>query len=119
MNPPREPQPEIANERDRREENEDVCREVVIEASPEQVWEALATERGRDGWLDDPERVIEVEVAEQPARLVWHWWRGDEPPTRVEFLVVAAPAGTRVIVTETAPRFPLAMFASSFALVLV
>ena len=31
---------------------------------------------------------------------------GDEPATRVEFLVVAAPAGTRVLVTESVPRFP-------------
>ena len=68
-------------------------REIEIEATPEEVWEALATEEGRDGWLDEPAREIHVESEEAPHRLVWWWWEGDEPPTRVEFLVVAAPAG--------------------------
>ena len=92
-------------------------REIEVEASPEEVWEALTTEEGRERWLeDDPDRKIHVEHADEPSRLVWWWWSGDEPATRVEFLVVAAPAGTRVIVTETMPAFPLTMFASSFAL---
>lgn len=95
-----------------------VRREVEIEAAPEEVWESLAGEDERERWLeDDPEREIHVEVADEPSRLVWWWWSGDEPATRVEFLVVAAPAGTRVVVTETVPRFPLAAFAGSFALV--
>lgn len=95
-----------------------VRREVEIEALPEEVWESLATEEGRERWLEeDPEREIRVEVESEPTRLVWWWWSGDEPATRVEFLVVAAPTGTRVVVTETAPTFPLAMFAASFALV--
>ena len=96
---------------------DDVRREVEIEATPEEVWEALATEEGRERWLDDPEREIHVEVADEPSRLVWWWWHGDEPATRVEFLVVAAPAGTRVVVTETIPSFPLTALASSLALV--
>ena len=96
-----------------------VRRAVEIEAPPEDVWEALTTEGGRERWLeDDPEREIHVEVADEPSRLVWWWWQGDEPATRVEFLVVAAPAGTRIVVTETVPRFPLTAFAQSFALVL-
>jgi uncharacterized protein YndB with AHSA1/START domain len=94
-------------------------REIEVEASPQEVWEALTTEEGRERWLEeDPEREIHVEQADEPSRLVWWWWSGDEPATRVEFLVVAAPAGTRVIVTETMPTFPLTMFASSFALAL-
>jgi uncharacterized protein YndB with AHSA1/START domain len=92
-----------------------VRREVEIEATPEEVWESLASEEGRDRWLeDDPEREIHVEVAQERSRLVWWWWRGDEPATRVEFAIVAVPAGTRVIVTETVPSFPLAMLASAF-----
>jgi uncharacterized protein YndB with AHSA1/START domain len=87
-------------------------REIEIEASPEEVWEALSTEEGRDRWLDEPEREIHVEAADAPHRLVWWWWEGDEPATRVEFLVVAAPAGARVIVTETAPSVPLARLAA-------
>lgn len=94
-------------------------REVEIEASPDQVWQALATDEGRERWLEhDPDREIHVEVAHEPRRLVWWWWTPGEPIRRVEFLVVAAPAGTRVVVTETEPSFPLTLFASSFALVM-
>src|SRR5882757_8939587 len=94
-----------------------VRREVDIEASPEEVWEALVTEQGRERWLGEPDRDVHIEVLDAPHRLVW-WWAGeDEPATRVEFLVVAAPAGTRVVVTESEPAFPLAMLAASFALV--
>ena len=94
-----------------------VTREIDVEATPEEVWEALVTEEGRERWLGEPERDIHVEEADAPHRLVW-WWAGvDEPATRVEFLVVASPAGSRVVVTESAPSFPLAMLAMSFALV--
>ena len=98
----------------------DVRREIEIEASPEEVWDALATEEGRDRWLeDDPDREMHVEVADEPSRLVWWWWRGDEPATRVELLVVAAPAGARVVVVESQPAFPLVALASAFACVAV
>jgi uncharacterized protein YndB with AHSA1/START domain len=94
-----------------------VSREIDVDAQPEEVWEVLATEEGRERWLDEPGRDIHVEALDFPHRLVW-WWAGpEEPATRVEFLLVAAPAGTRVIVTESAPSFPLAMLAASFALV--
>jgi len=97
---------------------EGVRREVVIEASPAEVWEWLATEDGRGRWLEeDAEREIHVEVADEPERLVWWWSGGGGTPTRVELRVVAAPAGARVIVTEMAPCFPLTMFAAAFALV--
>ena len=92
-------------------------REIEIEATPEEVWEALATEEGRDRWLDEPGREIHVERADAPHRLVWWWWEGDDPATRVEFLVVAAPAGARVLVSETVPALPLPRLAASFALV--
>lgn len=96
-----------------------VRREVEIEATPEEVWEALATEEGRERWLDEPDREVHVEVVDAPSRLVWWWWEGDEPPTRVELLVVAAPAGARVLVVESVPSFPLAALAASFAAVAV
>src|SRR3954471_14064549 len=93
-----------------------VRREIEIDATPEEVWEALATEEGRDEWLDPaPEREVHVEVVDEPSRLVWWWWSGDEPATRVEVLVVAVPDGARVLVTETVPAFPLARLASAFA----
>ena len=95
----------------------DVRREVEVEASPEEVWEALVSEEGRERWLEpDPERELRVEVADAPSRLVWWWASGDEAPTRVEIRVVAVPAGSRVVVVESAPRLPLAALASAFAL---
>lgn len=93
-------------------------REIEIEASPEEVWEALATEEGREAWLEDaPERTIHVESEEPPHRLVWWWWTEDEPATRVELLVVAAPAGARVVVVESEPSFPLPSLQARFSLV--
>ena len=94
-----------------------VRREVEIEASPEEVWDALATEEGRERWLEeDPEREIHVELADEPSRLVWWWWRGEEPATRVEVLVVAAPAGARVVVVESRPAFPLVALATALGI---
>jgi uncharacterized protein YndB with AHSA1/START domain len=93
-------------------------REIEIEATPEEVWESIATEEGREHWLDEPEREIHVESEDPPRRLVWWWWREEEPATRVEFLVVAAPAGARVIVIESVPTFPLAALAASFSFAL-
>jgi uncharacterized protein YndB with AHSA1/START domain len=94
-------------------------REIEIEAAPDEVWEALTTEEGRERSLDEPDREIHVESSDAPHRLVWWWWEGDEPATRVEFLVVPSPGGTRVVVTERAPVVPLARLASAFALVAV
>ena len=95
-----------------------VTREIDVQASPEEVWEALVTQEGRERWLDEPERDIHVEIVEAPHRLVW-WWAGAyEPATRVEFLVVAVPDGARVVVTESEPSFPLAMLAAGMQLVL-
>jgi uncharacterized protein YndB with AHSA1/START domain len=93
-------------------------REVEIEASPEEVWDALVDEERREDWLQEPDRDVHVEVVEAPSRLVW-WWAGDEAPaTRVEFEIVSVPCGTRVVVTESEPAaFPLSTLAASFALV--
>ena len=95
-----------------------VRREVEIEATPEEVWEALATEQGRDRWFEaEPAREIHVETADAPRRLVWWWWEGGGDPTRVEFLVVAVSRGTRVIVTESVPgSLPVTALAAHFSL---
>ncbi|HXB15268.1 MAG TPA: hypothetical protein VNV44_05945 [Solirubrobacteraceae bacterium] len=94
-----------------------VRREIEVEASPEEVFEALITEEGRERWLDESEREIHIESTEPPHRLVW-WWGGEEhPATRVEFRIVALPRTTRVVVIESAPSFPLAALAASFQLV--
>jgi uncharacterized protein YndB with AHSA1/START domain len=100
-----------------------VRREIDIEASPEEVFEALVTEEGRERWLDEPDRDIHVESIDPPSRLTWWWASEEEPFTRVDFEIVALPAvepgegRTRVTVIETAPRFPIAAMAASFALV--
>jgi uncharacterized protein YndB with AHSA1/START domain len=89
--------------------------EVEIDATPEEVCEALVTEEGRETWLEEPDRDVQIEVVQAPSRLVW-WWTGeDEPATRVEFQIVAAPGGTRVVVTESEPSFPISLLARSFA----
>lgn len=92
--------------------------EVEIEASPEQVWEALVTDEGRRTWLQESDREVYIEVVQAPSRLVWWWGGEDEPATRVEFEIVAVPAGARVVVTESEPAFPISALAMSFARVL-
>ncbi|MGD0452747.1 MAG: hypothetical protein ABSB69_04060 [Solirubrobacteraceae bacterium] len=98
-----------------------VRREIDVEASPEEVFEALATKEGRERWLSEPEREIHVEVLDAPHRLVWWWAGAEQPATRVEFLIVAGAGShpsTRVVVTESVPSFPIAMLAASFQRVL-
>jgi uncharacterized protein YndB with AHSA1/START domain len=92
-----------------------VSREVDIDASPEEVWKALATDEGRERWLVEPEREVRIEVVDEPHRLVWWWERADQPRTRVEIRVVSMPPGSRVIVTESIPSFPLASLCASLA----
>ncbi len=105
------------------EETPAVRREIDVEASPEEVFEALVTEEGRERWLGEPDREIHVESMDAPSRLTWWWASEEEPFTRVDFEIVALPAGehglevTRVRVTESSPRFPMAALAASFALV--
>jgi uncharacterized protein YndB with AHSA1/START domain len=100
-----------------------VTRRVEVDASPEEVFEALVTEEGRERWLEEPGRQVHIESADPPHRLVWWWTAEDEPFTRVDFEIVAVPAPdrevpvTRVTVRESAPRFPIAQMAASFALV--
>ena len=91
-----------------------VRREIEIDASPEEVWEALVTQEGRERWLEEPDRDVHIEVVEFPYRLVWWWGSDEEPATRVEFEVVAIPAGARVNVTESAPGFPIARLCARF-----
>lgn len=90
-------------------------REIEIEATPEEVWEALATDEGREAWLEEePARELLVETADEPHRIVWWWWTEDAPATRVEVLVVAAPAGARVVVVESEPSLPLPALQACF-----
>ena len=95
-----------------------VEREVHVDASPEEVWEALATEEGREDWLEEPLREIHVEHQDAPHRLVW-WWAGGRGAGHARRVPDRGPpTGTRVLVTESMPSFPLAELAARFALVL-
>jgi uncharacterized protein YndB with AHSA1/START domain len=98
-----------------------VRREIDVQASPEEVWEALVTEEGRERWLGEPEREVHIELQDAPRRLVWWWAGAEQPATRVEFLLVAGielDEPTRVIVIESQPSLPLEMLAASLQLVL-
>ncbi len=97
-----------------------VQREVDVDASPEEVFEALVTEDGRERWLEEPDREIHIESMEPPHRLTWWWASEDQSATRVEFRIDALPGdrtGVRVTVIESAPSFPLASLAASLQLV--
>ncbi len=97
--------------------NDRIEREVLVEASPEEVWDAIT----RAGWLAD-----EVELELQPggdalfrsgeevktgwvedvrrAERLTFWWAVDgEPATRVELTLVDEIAATRLRVVETRP----------------
>jgi uncharacterized protein YndB with AHSA1/START domain len=105
-----------------------VRRSVDLDAAPAEVWDALTEEALLGEWLadeveleaepggeivcryaDGEERRGEVELVEEAERLAWSWWReGGEGPSRVELVLVAVAAGTRLTVIETAePVGPL------------
>lgn len=97
-----------------------VKRSVVLEAPPEEVWEAVTDETRLSEWLA-PEvelepreggelrcryehgevRHGEVELVEEAERLAFRWWRDDAGPSRVELLVDAVAGGTRLTVIES------------------
>jgi len=101
--------------------NQLVVNTVDVDAPPEEVFELLASEAGRDAWLEpDPDRTIVVESEQPPAdgesgRIAWWWWSGEDAPRQVELWVVAVPAGSRVIAIESAPAMPLTMLAHAHA----
>ncbi len=102
--------------------NQLVVNTVDIESAPEDVFELLASDEGRDAWLEpDPDRTIVVEDQQAPShdesgRISWWWWSGDDAPRQVELWVVGIPSGCRVIAIESAPAMPLTMLAQACAL---
>jgi uncharacterized protein YndB with AHSA1/START domain len=114
-----------------------VERETLVEASPEEVWEALTDEDRLQEWLApevelDPveggeiavrdggdHRTGTVETMEEGERFAFTWSRPGDGESFVEFSIEALPAGTRVTVVET-PIGPTAIasgaWASRFAL---
>ena len=86
-------------------------REIEVEATPEEVWEALTTEEGRERWLEEtrPRDPRRVGRRASPAGLVVVERRRAGDAGRVPRRRGAG--GARVVVTETAPTFPLAALA--------
>jgi len=106
-----------------------VRRSILLDAPPEQVWEALTEETALSEWLaaevelepceggevvcrdeDGGERRGEVELVEEAERLAFTWWREESGPSRVEWVLDAVAGGTRLTVVETgllSPASPL------------
>ena len=96
-----------------------VERETLVEASPEEVWEALTDEDRLEEWLapdveldpveggeiavrdGDDERAGVVETVEEAERFAFTWARPGQGESFVEFTIEALPGGTRVNVVET------------------
>ena len=96
-----------------------VERETLVEASPEEVWEAITDEDRLEEWLapeveldpveggeiavrdGDDERSGVVETVEENERFAFTWSRPGEDESFVVFTIEAIPAGTRVRVVET------------------
>jgi uncharacterized protein YndB with AHSA1/START domain len=103
-----------------------VERETMVDASPEEVWEALTDEDRLEEWLapdveldpveggeiavtdGDDRRAGTVETVEEDERFAFTWTRPGEGESFVEFTIEALPGGTRVTVVET-PIGPHAM----------
>jgi uncharacterized protein YndB with AHSA1/START domain len=103
-----------------------VERNTLIEASPEEVWEALTDEDRLEEWMapdveldpveggeisvrdGDDERAGTVETVEEHERFAFTWSRPGEGESFVEFTIEALPGGSRVTVVET-PVGPTAM----------
>jgi uncharacterized protein YndB with AHSA1/START domain len=108
-----------------------VERETMVEASPEEVWEALTDEDRLEEWMapdveldpveggeiavrdGDDERAGTVETVEEHERFAFTWSRPGEGESFVEFTIEALPGGSRVTVVET-PIGPTAMAAGGW-----
>jgi uncharacterized protein YndB with AHSA1/START domain len=96
-----------------------VERDTLVEASPEEVWEALTDEDRLEEWLapdveldpveggeivvrdGDEERAGTIETVEEGERFAFTWSRPGEGESFVEFTIEALPGGSRVTVVET------------------
>ena len=93
---------------ERAQEPTEVRREVEVEASPEEVFEALVTEEGRERWLEEPDRADPHRVR-RPAATVWSGGGASEdaPATRGRLPHRRrCPAAARVVVIESVPSLP-------------
>jgi uncharacterized protein YndB with AHSA1/START domain len=86
-----------------------VEREITIDATPSEVWEALSEPALMRDWLfeGDDERRLELDEVEDEERLAFRWQRDGQGETSVVFTLEAVPAGTRVVVVERGLRVPV------------
>jgi uncharacterized protein YndB with AHSA1/START domain len=107
----------------RKEATVEVTRELIVDAPPEEVWEALTSperleewfanevelelEPGAEGvfrWEDGEARRALVEEVEVGRRFAFRWREEEsQEESYVAFTLVEIDTGTRVVVTETAP----------------
>lgn len=107
-----------------------ITRSVELDAPADEVWRALTEPEllgdwlgsqveldvrpGGDGVIVEPDGAVrraQVDEVEPARRLALRWWPedGSGPASKVELDLVATPAGTRVVVTETlVPSAPVA-----------
>jgi uncharacterized protein YndB with AHSA1/START domain len=96
-----------------------VERETLVEATPEEVWEALTDEDRLEEWMapeveldpveggqiavrdGDDHRIGTVETLEESEKFAFTWSRPGEGESFVEFTIEALPGGSRVTVVET------------------
>jgi uncharacterized protein YndB with AHSA1/START domain len=108
-----------------------VERDTLVEASPEEVWEALTDEDRLEEWLapeveldpteggeiavrdGDDHRNGTVETVEENERFAFTWSRPGEGESFVEFTIEPLPGGSRVRVIET-PIGPMASAAGGW-----
>jgi uncharacterized protein YndB with AHSA1/START domain len=109
--------------------------ETLLDADPDEVWEALTDEELLAQWLADDAELEPVEGGdavfryddgeerrgtvlrvEEERSLTFTWARPDEPETYVELRLEPAIGGTRLVVVETASPFgPVALASASAA----
>jgi uncharacterized protein YndB with AHSA1/START domain len=98
----------------------EIEREVVLDSPPAEVWEALTDPEQLEEWFandvefdlerggvfrwdDGDVRHAVVEEVDAGRRLAIRWWKpGGAEESEVTFTLEAIPAGTRLVVAETA-----------------
>ncbi len=106
---------------DQRESARRVERETLLDATPDEVWDAISRESRLEEWLadeveldlveggdavfrfEDEERRGTVERVDEGSGIAFTWARPGELPSLVELTLEALPAGTRLIVVESTP----------------
>jgi uncharacterized protein YndB with AHSA1/START domain len=113
-------------------EDRKVERERLLDARPDEVWEALTDEALLSEWLGDEveldpweggglrvrvegeERIGTIRRFEDERALSFTWERAGESASTVELTLEPAVSGTRVTVVERAATGPVAMSAAEW-----